>query len=260
MDNRASGVTVGVSRGLPVGDDVHVWHGLIAEPPGETSQHAGAEAELAVLSGGERARSQRFLRPADRWQFVAAHAAVRRVLGSYVGADPAAIRMGRTPCCRCGSTEHGRPRIEWPATPLDYNFSGSGRHWVLAVAQGRPVGVDVEVRRGIDVVQMSQTCLTGSERSYLTGQPAVEQLGVFFRCWTRKEAVLKACGVGLASTLSSLEVEPQRRPAVRVRHASGTCPDAWLVQDLPGGPDWSAAVAQPASHSGTVVVREYAPS
>lgn len=210
-----------------------------------------------MLSDAEKARSARLVRPRDRVVFVATHAAARRVLASYLGTDPAAIRLGRTACCQCGSTEHGRPRVEWPVTALSHNLSGSGRHWLLAVAVGRPVGVDVECHRRIDIDQMAGACLTEPERAYLASQPAAEQRPVFFRCWTRKEAVLKACGVGLASPLSSLEVQPQRRSAVRVRHVSGDCPDAWLVQDLPAGPGWSAAVAQPAGQAGPVLVKDY---
>lgn len=242
---------------LPDRNELHVWHGHVAAEPAESERPTGSGAELAVLSDAEKARSARLVRPGDRVVFIATHVAARRVLASYLGADPAAIRFGRTRCCQCGSTEHGRPRIEWPVTALCHNLSGSGRHWLLAVAVGRPVGVDIESHRRIDIAQMSGACLTQPERAYLESQPAAAQLSVFFRCWTRKEAVLKACGVGLASPLSSLEVRPQERSAVRVGHASGGCPDTWLVQDLPSGPDWSAAVAQPAEQAGPVLVKDY---
>jgi len=207
--------------------EVHVWHGLITgEPSGE---------DVTVLSDTERARSARFVRPGDRARFVAAHAAQRRILARYLDADPAAIRFARSPCCRCGSTEHGRPSIEWPPTALSHNLSGSGQHWLLAVAAAGPVGVDIECHRGIEVDRMADACLTVSERQYLRDQPDELRQAAFFRCWTRKEAVLKACGVGLASNLGSLEVHPERCGAVEVRHTSGTCPDTWLVQDLAQG-------------------------
>ncbi len=248
---------VGGPGALAMGDEVHVWHGLLGadSPDGEPAM--AGEEDLAVLSRAERDRSARLVRASDGSRFVAVHAAARRVLGSYLGADPAAIRLGRTRCCRCGSAEHGRPRIEWPVTALNHNLSHSGRHWLLAVALGRTVGVDIECHRSLDVARMSQACLTESENVYLMSLPTAEQLPVFFRCWTRKEAVLKACGVGLAGSMSSLEVQPQRSAPVLVRHVSGSCPDVWLTQDLLGGTDWSAAVAQPSGHAGPVLLRAF---
>jgi 4'-phosphopantetheinyl transferase len=232
-----------------VGDQVHVWHGVAAGEP--------ADAEYAVLSGAERERAARFVRPGDRVRFVAAHAGTRRVLARYLGTDPAAIRFATTPCCKCGSTDHGRPRIDWPPTTLSYNLSHSGEHWLLAAAAGRAVGVDIECFRDVELGRMAQACLSAAERAYLDRQPESERQEVFFRSWTRKEAVLKACGVGLAARLTSLEVRPEQRGPVEVRHSSGTCPDAWLVEDLPAGSGWSAAVAQPAAQAGPVVFRSF---
>ncbi|MGE5285661.1 MAG: 4'-phosphopantetheinyl transferase family protein [Micromonosporaceae bacterium] len=255
---------------LPIGDEVHVWHRHqtgqphdaaqphdVAQPHDAAQPHdvAPQEADLAILSEPERARAARFVRPADRSRYVAMHAGARRLLARYLGTDAAAIRFARTPCCKCGSLEHGRPRIEWPATTLTHNLSGSGEHWLLAVADGRPVGVDLEILRDIDIERMAEACLTDAERAYLSEQPQARRLKEFFRCWTRKEAVVKACGVGLAAKLTGLEVHPGRRERAEVRHSSGSCPDTWLVEDLPGGPDWAGAVAQPAEQAGPVVFR-----
>jgi len=232
-----------------VGGRVHVWHGVVAGEP--------ADADVAVLSEAERERSARFIRPADRARFVAAHAGARRVLARYLRTDPAAIRFATVACCKCGSTEHGRPRVDWPPTTLSYNLSHSDQQWLLAAAAGRAVGVDIECFRAVELGRMAQACLSESERAYLTEQPDSQQQEVFFRCWTRKEAVLKACGVGLATRLTSLEVRPEQRGSVEVRHTCGSCPDTWLVQDLPVGPGWSAAVAQPAAEAGSVVVHAF---
>ncbi|HKB30973.1 MAG TPA: 4'-phosphopantetheinyl transferase superfamily protein [Streptosporangiaceae bacterium] len=232
--------------------EVHVWHGRVTGEP--------ASADVAVLSDAERERAARFLRPGDRTRFVAAHAAQRRLLGRYLDADPAVIRFGRSPCCKCGSGEHGRPSIEWPPTGLSHNLSGSGEHWLLAVSAGAQVGVDIECHRDIDVDRMTEACLTESERAQLRGQPDEVRRQLFFRCWTRKEAVLKACGVGLATSLTSLEVHPDRRGTAEVHHTSGTCPGTWLVQDLPGTADWSGAVAQPGGPAGQIRFLAFPPA
>ncbi len=211
--------------------EVHAWHGRTGERssvPGEPR-----ESDLAILSADERSRCGRFIRQADRARFAAAHAAVRRLLSCYLVAGPAGIRFGRTPCCECGSTEHGPPRIDWPPTDITCNLSGSGDHWLLAVTRGRRVGVDIEVPRDVDTGQLALVCLTVAEQQYLSAHREDEQLDVFYRCWTRKEAVLKACGVGLSSSLRELEVAPGRAGPVEVRHSCKAGPDRWIVQDLP---------------------------
>ena len=212
---------------LPAGE-VHVWHGRVTGEP--TSD------DIAVLAAAERARSARLRKPADRARFVTVHAAQRRLLARYLGTDPAAIRFGRSRCCQCGSSEHGRPSIEWPSAGLSHNLSRSSDHWLLAVALSSQVGVDIECHRDIELDRMAEACLTESERVYLKDQPDELRQQVFFHCWTRKEAVLKACGIGLATRLSSLEVHPEQPGSAEVRHSSGACPDMWLVQDLADDP------------------------
>ena len=216
------------------GSEVHAWHGRTGDrssAPGEPH-----ESDLAILSADERARCGRFIRQADRVRFAAAHAAVRRLLGRYLAAGPVEIRFGRTPCCECGSTEHGPPRIDWPPTDITCNLSGSGDHWLLAVTRARRVGADIEVPRDVDTGQLALVCLTAAEQRYLSTRREDERLDAFYRCWIRKEAVLKACGVGLSNSLRDLEVAPGRAAPVEVRHGCKAGPDRWIVQDLPALP------------------------
>lgn len=241
--------------------EVHAWHGRTGERssvPGEPR-----ESDLAILSADERSRCARFVRQADRVRFAATHAAVRRLLGRYLAAGPAEMRFGRTPCCECGSAEHGPPRIDWPPTDITCNLSGSGDHWLLAVTRGRRVGADIEVPRDVDTGQLALVCLTAAEQQYLSAHREDERPGVFYRCWTRKEAVLKACGVGLSSSLRDLEVSPGRDAPAEVRHSCKAGPDRWIVQDLPARPGpagggWLGAIAQPASDAGRIWFREAA--
>lgn len=263
--------------------EVHAWHGCIGRQssvPGEPR-----ESDLAILSADERERCRRFVRPADQVRFAATHAAVRRLLARYLAAGPAEVRFGRTPCCECGSAEHGPPRIDWPPTDITCNLSGSGHHWLLAVTRGRPVGADIEVPRDVDTGQLALVCLTAAEQQYLSAHREDGPLDVFYRCWTRKEAVLKACGVGLSSSLRELEVFPGRDGPVEVGHRCKAGPDRWIVQDLPpppgqadraqapsqdaaavgaadisgiAGAGWLGAVAQPAADAGRVSFREAA--
>jgi 4'-phosphopantetheinyl transferase len=246
-----SGVFDLVSQGGQVADstaltgaEVHAWHGCVDFSNGVPEQPQGPD--LAILSASERERCQRFFRQADRVRFAAMHAAQRRLLACYLEVDPAEIRFGRIPCCECGSTEHGPPRIDWPPTDISCNLSGSADHWLLAVTRERRVGADIEVPRAIDTGQLASACLTASEQEFLRDQREAARLRVFYRCWTRKEAVLKACGIGLPGSMRGLDVAPGRDGPVEVRHRCKVGPDAWIVADLTAGPDPAAEPARAA--------------
>lgn len=259
------------------GAEVHAWHGYVDLSNGPPGEPQGSDLE--ILSASERDRCGRFIRPADRVCFAAMHAAQRRLLARYLEVDPAEIRFGRVPCCECGNLEHGPPRIDWPPTDITCNLSGSGDHWLLAVTRERRVGADIEVPRDIDTGQMASACLTTAEQRILRSQQEAARLPVFYRCWTRKEAVLKACGIGLPGSMRELEVAPGRDGPIEVRHRCKAGPDAWVVEDLvagpgsagtkdparapgwhapPGTPAWLGAVAQPAEDAKRVWFREAA--
>lgn len=249
------------------GADLHVWHGVVDVETGTPGEPP--VSGLAILDAGERAHCRRFVRRADRVRFAATHAARRRLLACYLEVDPSSIRFGRSPCCECGSAEHGPPVIGWPPTDITFNFSGSGDHWLLAVTRAHRVGADIEVPRDIDTGQLA-ACLTTAEQQDLTNQPAGARLQMFYRCWTRKEAVLKACGIGLRGALGGLAVAPGHSGPVEVRHTCKAGPDVWAVRDLAaepgpaggegtaGTPGWLGAVAQPAAAGGRFWYREAA--
>ncbi|MFE3853481.1 4'-phosphopantetheinyl transferase family protein [Streptomyces griseorubiginosus] len=230
-------------------DAVHIWRGRA--PDALLPEDAGllSAAELEVV----RRRSQQ-----AAVRYAGAHAALRRVLARYLGEPPERIRLGRQPCPRCEHPEHGRPRIDWPPSGLDFNLSRSGVHWLLAVAADRQVGADIEDGRTVDVEGSSTIVLTDDELAHMRAQPTQElRLEAFFRCWTRKEAVVKASGVGIVADLRTIEVRPAARGPVRVTHAEPNGPDTWTVQNLPAGPGLFAALAREAGSTGPVLMRDY---
>ncbi|MCY0941348.1 amino acid adenylation domain-containing protein [Streptomyces antarcticus] len=227
---------------------VHIWHGRVTDVPDPADIDLLDDEELRVF----RAR----LPPLDA-HYAGAHAAVRRILADdYLGGSPAAIRFGRHACARCGDPTHGRPRIMAPATRLELNLSRSGPYWVCAVTAGGQVGVDIERHARLDVEGAAEFVLSDEELAGLraTGSER-EREEVFLRAWTRKEAVLKAVGVGIFADLRHVDVAPLRSGPVRVEHDEPGLSGSWVIEDVPLGPGLSAAVAQPARRPGPVVLR-----
>ncbi|MEU8436259.1 4'-phosphopantetheinyl transferase superfamily protein [Streptomyces sp. NPDC029216] len=227
--------------GVPeLGPRLRVWSGQSADTF-ETD-------DLDLLQPEERTRYTSFRDGIRGTRYAAAHIAVRRHLGELLNCDAGEIRFGRYACPGCGSPHHGRPFIRTPRTSWELSLSRSGPYWLCAVADGMRVGADIEVLRPVNVAQFTGAVLTDGELSYMAGLPAERMQAEFIRCWTRKEAVAKATGIGIEAALSSLDVAPAQPRAV-VRHGVAGCPaDTWVVQDLPAGPDHFCAVAFPAAY------------
>ncbi|WP_173019478.1 4'-phosphopantetheinyl transferase family protein [Streptomyces alkaliphilus] len=217
------------------GTSVRIWQGRLAEAP--------ADEDLRLLSGEESARYRSFHSPLPAARYAGAHAALRRALGSVLGTGPAAIGFGRALCPLCGAPRHGRPVITFPLTRLHFSLSHSGADWLCAVAEGVAVGADVEGLRPQAPPELYEAVLSASELTYLARRPPQTRPVEFARCWTRKEAVMKGSGTGLAADPRRVEVHPDHGTAL-VRHRdAGSAPATWAVPDLPAGPGHRAAVA-----------------
>lgn len=218
----------------PKGQSGHaVWHvDLEGLPP------VGPDAPC-WLSSDEQEQAARFLRQADRERFVRSHQALRYVLGAYLGRAPEALRFRAGP--------QGKPELDGSNRDrLPFNLSHSGRHVLIGIG-GPAIGVDVEACRPIgDPLAIARAHFHPGEVADLTRLSGSERIGAFFRCWTRKEAVVKALGLGLSLALDRFRV------AVTPSEAALLCweqPDpseeGWSLHDLDLGPDAAGAVAIP---------------
>jgi 4'-phosphopantetheinyl transferase len=199
---------------LPEGE-VHVWLVPVDHAP----------EPIAILDGEERERARRFRVDAARRRFVVSHGALRLVLGRLTGLAPESLRFTRR-CGQCGGSDHGKPHLS-ESSNLDFSLAHSDGLALIAVARGRLVGADVErVRPRTDVLAVARHAFSPAERLYIESRTSDdERREAFFRCWTRKEAYLKARGVGLAGGLDSM------------------AGPGWQVRSLRTPPGYMAAVA-----------------
>ncbi|MFD9389607.1 4'-phosphopantetheinyl transferase family protein [Streptomyces sp. NPDC060000] len=192
---------------------------------------------LGLLDPVERARYESTADPAGKGRFLVGCALSRLVLGELLDLPPADVPLRRV-CPRCGGP-HGKVRLEVPpngpsgsgsdsppdsrpsvptgGSPVwDFSVTHSGALVGVAVCRDGEVGLDVEESHAaVDVDSAARVALSDSERAALYARPAEERQPAFLRTWTRKEAVLKALGVGLTVPLRELEVSaPDRPPAV----------------------------------------------
>jgi 4'-phosphopantetheinyl transferase len=193
---------------------------------------AASAADHLCLSDADRRRADRLATATDRSAFVMARAAMRRGLGALTGLSPAAVSIHDRP---------GRkPDLPDLAEGLDVSFSRSDGLALLAVGRGVRVGVDVEPVRSWDP-QLAAVVLSAPELATLEGDPTVERARAFARVWTRKEALLKGVGLGLAVDPRDVTVSTSADPALvtcKVADLSG-----WALQVPRVDSGWEAAVA-----------------
>jgi 4'-phosphopantetheinyl transferase len=140
----------------------------------------------AILAPEERARAARFALEHHRRRFLVGRATVRRILAGHVGRAPESLAFV--------AGAHGKPSL--PGGP-PFSFSNAQGCGLLGVGRAREIGVDLECLREVpDAAGVAGCAFTPDERAAWLA--AGGDGSAFLRVWTRKEAALKALGVGLA--------------------------------------------------------------
>jgi 4'-phosphopantetheinyl transferase len=174
-------------------DEVHLWAWISETSAADPSVH------VAILDSQELQRMGSFYFARDRTRYAVTHANVRRILGAYLNQRPEQVRLQ--------ADRLGKPELAGEDQPA-FNLSHSRSIAVLAVTQGQPVGVDVEDVRPIES-EVAARHFSPVELAALDQLRGDAWLAGFYRCWTRKEAILKAEGVGLHRALDSFDVALQ---------------------------------------------------
>ena len=203
--------------------EVHVWRAVldVSGPALQRLRH--------ILAPDERARADRFHFQKDQEHFVVARGALRTILGRYLQRAPelVAFRYGLR-----GKPELAEPSEAGEAGPLTFNVSHSHGLALYAVSVRRAVGIDVEhVRPFPSSHQIAERFFSAEEIAGLCSLPDDVQQEAFFRCWTRKEAILKAKGEGLFGW----SLLPTQADAGEW--------SAWAIRDLEPGPGYVAAIS-----------------
>jgi 4'-phosphopantetheinyl transferase len=165
---------------------------------------------------------------------VRARAALRSILARYTGTGPAALAFEYN--------EHGKPSL-LGAGP-GFNLSHSEDVALCAVAHRRDVGVDVEwAARPVEHLKLAERFFAPGEVAVLRTVAPEGVPDAFFACWTRKEAYVKATGLGLSLPLNGFEVslEPVAEPSLRIL-GDPEATARWALRSLDTGPGFAAAL------------------
>jgi 4'-phosphopantetheinyl transferase len=192
------------------------------------------EDELRTLSADEQTRAARFAFANGRRRFRAAHVELRRLLAARTGQSPGALEFANGP--------FGKPALLGGAA-CAFNLSDSADVALVAIAPEGELGVDVEVLRAVDDgLDLARRNFTDSECAELGSVATEARDRAFLRCWTRKEACLKAIGSGLSIAPETFEAGLTPLPRVtRIATPSGSV--SVEVHSIEAGDDVVAALA-----------------
>jgi 4'-phosphopantetheinyl transferase len=169
-------------------DEVHCWYVRM-------DVSAGTCAALsATLSHDERIRCARMRSPQLQQRFIAAHGALRELLGRYLGAHPSEVQYVHN--------EFGKPALSGQfGGRLTFNLSHSADLALIGIAADAQIGVDLEhIRDEPEFSEIAHWFFAAAEVEELHRLPSELRTRAFLSSWTRKEAYAKARGQGLGAT------------------------------------------------------------
>jgi 4'-phosphopantetheinyl transferase len=200
---------------------IEVWNVHLPDHQG------GIDICRNLLTGEELERAEKFLNPDDADGFILCRGLLRRILADCLNAQPSELRFNRN--------AQGKPFLENGG--LEFNVSHSRDRLLIAVTAGRAVGVDIEFRRtGLNMEPIARRWFAPEERAFF--QTLEKPEDGFFDIWAKKEAYVKALGIGIYKELNTFAVPLGEPPFFPTLGKDGL----WFFQTLEIDSGYAAAV------------------
>ena len=197
-----------------------------------------ADELMANLGPAEKARAGRLRIAKMRARFVITRAVLKQLLANYLGILPRELELAEGP--------RGKPAIgrRYQQKRIEFNVSHAADYALLALSLDNRLGVDIESSsRRVNYQAVAKRFFSGPEKEALKKLPAEAKRAAFFRVWSRKEAILKAMGRGLAGGPAGFSV-PLAKTLVQTgaQGAMGAESD-WFIYNIVAPPGYQAALA-----------------
>ena len=195
---------------------------------------------LSILSDDEAQRVESYKSAKRRNEFIISRGLLRKAIGQSLDVDPSGFIFEYA--------EHNKPFLS-PATlgvPVTFNVTHSGNQAMIALSLDRTIGIDIEfIRHNVDFKKLAKRFFSKQEARALDDLDEINLPRVFFSCWTRKEAFVKALGDGISFGLSefSISIDPDDKGIALITHWDKSQALKWTLLNIITDEDYVAAIA-----------------
>jgi 4'-phosphopantetheinyl transferase len=210
--------------------EVHIWRTSLDQSTETVTRLRG------LLASDERSKADRFWFEKDRRHYTVARGVLRELLSRYLAEPPEAFHFTYS--------GYGKPSLD--STNLKFNLAHSGQVAVYAFTLIGEVGIDVEfIRPEFTGDEIARRFFSNTEVNSLNEVTQETRHLAFFNCWSRKEAVIKAKGLGLSLGLDQFDVTlAPGEPAALLRTLWDEAEaERWSLRAIDVGEEYAAAIA-----------------
>ncbi|MCB0283487.1 MAG: 4'-phosphopantetheinyl transferase superfamily protein [Calditrichaeota bacterium] len=190
---------------------------------------------LPVLSPEEKQRGDKFYFENDKNRYIITKGTLKKILSRMLNTETREIAFGYN--------EHGKPYLE-SAPNLYFNVSHSGNFGLIAITPISEIGVDVErFRHKMTREDIARRFFSKKEINDYLSLDIDQRLQGFFNCWTRKEAFIKAVGLGLSLPLNTFDVslKPGANAEILAIRKPHDDPEKWTMKNVLIDNEYAAA-------------------
>lgn len=206
-------------------EDVEVWQvELTTDVDRDVQDQEKLHTLLLLLNVTERERCLRYRRPADRIRFAVMRIVLQNLLAQHLDLHTQQIQIAISPL--------GKPYLAQPMHALHFNISHSQHIGLIALSTKHAIGIDIEAVYPLQDKRFLLKEILSAEEQHYCAQSQDDS--AFFKCWTGKEAAVKAMGTGIQQPLSAISMLPTGELDYRVS----------LEQYLPDLQAWQLPVAE----------------
>jgi len=164
-------------------------------------QNAGTvERARTFLNREELRRADRFIHERDARRNILAHGLMRHLLAEATGqhADSVQFKFGK----------FKKPYLAGEHN-VQFNLSDTKDALIIAMTRGEEIGADIEtMERKVDHNAIADHYFTEDEKALILNDK-IDGKRRFLELWTKKEAILKATGVGIMDDLKILDTSKE---------------------------------------------------
>jgi 4'-phosphopantetheinyl transferase len=212
-------------------NDVHIWHTNL------NLEIERVEEALPILSLDEQKRAERYKFEKHRNYFIVARSTLRKILSSYLNIEPERLEFNYS--------DRGKPILasDRQNENLQFNLSHSQELALYSFTKNQKIGIDLEYCRPMpDAESIAQRFFSTNEYKWISSLSGNAQQEAFFRCWTAKEAYLKATGEGIGGSLERIEIDLTRSGLFKLKEGDREISN-WLLYNFIPDRNYMATVA-----------------